>query len=160
RHPGREVAPGLAEDDDDAAGHVFAAVVAGALDHRDRARVAHREALARDAVEVGLAGDRAVEHGVADDDVVGRLAVDVSGLADDHAAAREALADVVVGVADEVERDAMDQPGTEALPGDALEADPQLVGLEARVAVTAGDLAREHRPDRAVDVADRALEHD
>ena len=68
RHAGREVAAGAAEHDHDAAGHVFAAVVAGALDHRDGAGVAHREALAGDAAEIAFARDRAVEHGVADDD--------------------------------------------------------------------------------------------
>jgi hypothetical protein len=51
RHAGREVAAGLAEHDDDAAGHVFAAVVAHALDHRDRAGIAHREPLAGDAAK-------------------------------------------------------------------------------------------------------------
>ena len=55
RHAGGEVAPGVAQHDHDAAGHVFAAVVAGAFDHRDRARVAHGEALAGDALEIGLA---------------------------------------------------------------------------------------------------------
>ena len=68
RHAGGEVAAGLADDDDDAAGHVFAAMVADALDDRDGARVAHGEALAGDAAEVALALDGAVEHGVADDD--------------------------------------------------------------------------------------------
>ena len=67
-HAGREVAPGLADHHDDAAGHVLAAVVAEALDDRDGAGVAHREALAGDAAEVALAGDGAVEHRVADDD--------------------------------------------------------------------------------------------
>ena len=75
RHAGGEIAPGLAEHDDDAAGHVFAAMVAGAFDDRDGAGVAHREALAGDAAEIALAGDRAVQHGVADDDVlVGTIA--------------------------------------------------------------------------------------
>jgi hypothetical protein len=60
RHAGGEVATGLAEHRDDPAGHVFAAVVAGALDHRDGARVAHREALPRDAVELRLAGEPSV----------------------------------------------------------------------------------------------------
>ena len=67
-HAGREVAPGLAEHHDDAAGHVFAAMVAGAFDDRDRAGVTHREALAGDAAEIAFALDRAVHHGVADDD--------------------------------------------------------------------------------------------
>jgi hypothetical protein len=43
-------------------------MVARALDDRDGAGVAHGEALAGDAAEVALALDRAVEHGVADDD--------------------------------------------------------------------------------------------
>ena len=67
-HAGREVAPGLAEHDHDAAGHVFAAMVAGAFDDRDRAGIAHGEALAGDAAEIAFALDRAVHHGVADDD--------------------------------------------------------------------------------------------
>ena len=69
-HAGREVAAGLAEHDHRAAGHVLAAMVAGAFDHRRRARQAHREALARHAAEEGLAAGRAVQHGVADDDVL------------------------------------------------------------------------------------------
>ena len=66
-HAGGEVAPGRAEHDDAAAGHVLAAVVADALDDGAGARVAHREALAREAAEERPAGGRAVEHGVADD---------------------------------------------------------------------------------------------
>ena len=68
RHAGGEVAAGAAEHHHDAAGHVFAAMVAGAFDHRDGAGIAHREALAGDAAEIALALDRAVQHGVADDD--------------------------------------------------------------------------------------------
>src|SRR5690606_37553640 len=41
-----EVDAGPAEHGDDAAGHVLAAMVAGTFDHRDCARVAHREAFA------------------------------------------------------------------------------------------------------------------
>ena len=68
RHAGREIAAGVADDDDDAARHIFAAVIAGALDDRDRAGVAHRETLAGDAAEIAFAGDRAIERRVADDD--------------------------------------------------------------------------------------------
>src|SRR5690606_7156012 len=141
RHAGREVAPGAAEHRDDAAGHVFAAMVAGAFDHGDRARIADCEALARDAVEVGFAGDGAVEHVVAHDDVLGRVPIDVRGRTDDDAPARKALADVVVGIAHEIERDAVGEPGAEALPGDPLEVDAELLRLEAGAAVAARDLA-------------------
>ena len=54
-HAGGEVAPGLAEDDDAAAGHVLAAVIADAFDDRRRAAVAHGEPLAGDAAEERLA---------------------------------------------------------------------------------------------------------
>ena len=55
---------------DHAAGHVFAAVVADALDDRDGAGIAHGETLAGDAAEIAFARDGAVKHGVADDDRV------------------------------------------------------------------------------------------
>ena len=54
-HARREILAGVAEHDDQALGHVFAAVIAHAFDHRGRAGIAHREALARDAVEERLA---------------------------------------------------------------------------------------------------------
>ena len=69
-HPGREVPARAAEDDDMAAGHVLAAVVADALDDRVRARVPDGEPLAREAAEERLALRRAVEDGVADDHVL------------------------------------------------------------------------------------------
>ena len=83
----------------------------------DGAGVAHGEALARHALEIGLAGDGAVEDGVADDDVLGRLAPGLRRLAHDHAAARQALADIVVGVAGQLQRDAARGEGAEALAG-------------------------------------------
>ncbi len=151
-HAGGEVASGLAEHDDGAAGHVFAAVVAGAFDDRRRARQAHREALAGDAAEEGLAAGRAVQHGVADDDVLGRVAAEVDARPDREPAAREALAGVVVGVADQVDRDALGEERAEALAAGALHLDEdRVVGQALRVAPD--KLAREHRADRAVDVA-------
>ena len=56
-HTGGKIASGRAENDDAAAGHVFATVVAQAFDDGRRARVTHREAFAGDAVEEGFAGD-------------------------------------------------------------------------------------------------------
>ena len=67
-HAGCEISSNGAEHDDDAARHVFAAMVAGAFDDGDGAGIAHGKSLAGDAAEITLAGNRAVEHGVADDD--------------------------------------------------------------------------------------------
>src|SRR3546814_3888110 len=78
-HAGREVAPGFAQHDHRAAGHVFAAVVARALYHGHGAGIAYGEAFARHAVEIGFAGQRAVQYRIADDDVVGAEAAEVVG---------------------------------------------------------------------------------
>ena len=71
RHAGGEVAPGNAQHDHRATGHVFAAVIAHAFNHRLRAGVAHREALTTDTAEIGFAGNGAVEHHVAGNNVLG-----------------------------------------------------------------------------------------
>src|SRR6202012_4400765 len=100
------VAPGLAQHHDNAAGHVFAAMVAGALDHGDRAGVAYRKAFAGDAAEIAFTLDRAVHHGVADDDRLLRHDAGIGRRLDDDAAARQPLADIVVAFTFEFEGDA------------------------------------------------------
>src|SRR5205823_10919530 len=140
-------------DDDGAAGHIFAAMIAGALDHRGRARVADGEALAGDPGEIGLAAGRSIEAGVADDDVVRGDSRRALRLADDEGPARQALAGIVVAVADQLERDSRGEIGAEALPRRAGQADvDRAVGQPVR-AVAAGDLAGEPGADRAVLVA-------
>ena len=132
----------------------FAAMVAGAFDHRGGAGIAHGEALAGDTAEIALALDRAVEHGVADDDRFLRHDAGVSGRADDDAAARKPLADIVVGVAFELERHAAREPGAKALPGGAGELDVDGVRAQAGMVVALGDHAGEHGAGGAVGVAD------
>ena len=68
RHASGEIATGLADDDDDAAGHIFAAVIAGAFDDGNRAGITHGETFAGDAAEIAFARDGAVKHRIADDD--------------------------------------------------------------------------------------------
>ena len=103
-HAGTEVDAGVAQHDDAAAGHVLAAVVAHALDHRRGAAVAHREALAGHARSKQLAGSRAVEAGVADDDVAAGLVLGRLGREDDEPATSHALTGVVVGIALDAQR--------------------------------------------------------
>src|SRR5262249_22062922 len=134
-------ASGLAEHDHDATSHVFAAMVAGALDDRDGAGIAHREALAGDAAEVAFALDCAVEHRVADDDRLFRHEAAVGGGTDDDAAAREALADIVVGVALEFESHAVREPGAEALAGGAGQLHVDGVVRQALVAIALGNFS-------------------
>src|SRR5260221_219342 len=72
-HPCADGAPRLAEEDDGAVGHVLARVVAGAFDHRDHARVADGEALARAPGAEELAAGGAIEGGVPDEDGIARV---------------------------------------------------------------------------------------
>ena len=158
RHAGGEIAPGDAEHHHDAAGHVFAAMVAGALDHGDGAGIAHGETLARHAAEIAFARDRAIQHGVADDDRFLRHDAGIRRRPDDDAPAREALADIVVGVAVELEGDAARQPGAKRLTGAAGEAHVNGAVGQAGMAVTLGHLAGQHATDGAVDVANGGLQ--
>ena len=155
RHARREIASSAAEHHHDAARHVFAAMVAGALDHRKGARVAHREALAGHAAEIALAFDGAVENSIADND--GLLGYDGRGgwRTHDDAAARQTLADVVVGVALEFERDPAREKGAEALPGSAGELRHDRVVRQPLMTVALGDFAGQHGAGGAVDISDR-----
>src|SRR5262249_7662763 len=141
RHAGGKISSGLSEHDHHAAGHVFAAVVAGALDDRDGAWIADPEAFAGDAAEVAFTLDRAIEHGVADDDRLFRHEAAVGGGTDDDAAAGETLADIVVGVALELESHAVRQPGAEALASGAGQLHVDGVVRQALVAIALGDFA-------------------
>src|SRR5262249_13603565 len=151
-HAGAEVHAAAAEHDDDAAGHVFAAVVADALDDGERAGVAHAEAFAGAAGRVEFAAGRAVQARIADDD--GRVLI-VAGVlrrAHDDAAAGHALADAVVRLAVERDVQAARVPGAEALAGGAAQAQFDRCVRHALVAVAARDVAGQQSADRAVGV--------
>ena len=157
-HARREVSARLAEDHCPATGHVFAAVVARALDDGLGATVPHAEPLAADAADVDLAAGGSVAHDVAGDDVILRLEAGVASGPHDHAAAGEPLAAVIVDVALDLHRHTGHAKRHDALPGRAGEGDLDGAVGEAGRAVPTGHLAGEDRAGRAVDVADRQIE--
>ena len=77
---------------------------------------------------------------------------------DDDAAARQALADIVIAFAFEVEGDAARQPGAEGLAGGALEGDMDGVVRQAGMAVDLGHRAGQHGAGAAVGVVDLAVD--
>src|SRR5207249_3509558 len=159
-HAGGEIAARAAEDHDQPPGHVLAAVVADAFDHRGDAAVAHAEPFAGLAAEEDLAARRAVERDVAHDDVLLRREGRVVRRVDDDAPTREALAEVVVRVALELDGDALGEPRAEALARGARELDADRLGWQPLGAVAAGDLRRQHRSGPPVTVRDRQVERD
>ena len=64
--PAAKFRPVWANTDHHPAGHVFAAVIARAFDHRPDAAVPHRKPLSRHPVEIGFALRPAIERRVAD----------------------------------------------------------------------------------------------
>ncbi|GMA85060.1 hypothetical protein GCM10025868_03100 [Angustibacter aerolatus] len=129
-------------------------MVAHALDDRGGAGVAHAEPLPRQAAHEHAAGGGAVRDHVAGDHV---LLGDEGALvlrADDEPAAGQPLAEVVVGVAEQPQRDAARHEGPERLAGRAGERDvDRALGQPLRVPL--GHLVAEHRADGAVHVAHR-----
>src|SRR5690606_16993230 len=117
-----------------------AAVVAHAFHDRYRAGIAHGEALACDAADVAFALGCAVEHRISGDDRIVRIRRAVGARLYDDAPTRQALADIVVGVTLERQRDAACEEGAEGLAGGALEVDLDRVWLQSLVAVALGDL--------------------
>ena len=83
------------------------------------------------------------EHHVADQDVLFRQEGGAARRIDDQRAARESLADVVVGIAFQLERHALGQERAEALPGRAVELEADGVVRQARRSRSAARFRRE-----------------
>src|SRR5215469_1155831 len=153
-HAGGEVAAGGPDDDDEAVGHVLASVVADALDDGGGSGIADREALAGYAVQEGFAACCAIKGDVADEDAFFRQEARGLGRVGDDAPAGEALAEVVVGVAFELQRNARGNERAEALPGRAGELVVNGTIWQSSRPVTARDFAAQHGADSAMHVAD------
>ncbi len=140
-----------------APGHVLAAIVAHRLDDRIRAAVAHGKALARHAADVRLTARRTVKADVADDDVLLRNERGPGRREHDDLAARESLAEVIVGVAFECKRHATRHERAEALAGGSPEMNAHRVRRQALGSPLPRDLAPRDRTDHAIHVADGQL---
>src|SRR3546814_10200330 len=91
---------------------------------------------------------------MADNNVGRRHAPDTGRRTNDHPASRNALADIISAGAGQVERDPMREESAETLPRDPMAANEDAVVRKALVPETSRNLARKHRADSAVDVAD------
>src|SRR6185503_11613939 len=157
RHARREVAARRAENHRAAARHVLAAVIADAFDDGLGAAIAHAESLGRAAAEERAPARGAVQRDVADQHVLFGLERRVLRRIDDEATARQTLADVIVAVALELERDTLREECSEALARRARELEAHgVVGQRFRSPLL-DDLVAQHGADRAVDVRDRQL---
>ena len=151
-HARCKVAAGLAQHHHGAAGHVFAAVVTHAFDHGRRAGQTHGKALACHARKEGFTTGGTEHHGVAHNGVAHGLAAELMAGAHDHAAARQALAGVVIGFAGQVQRDALAQEGTKGLAARTFKVDADGV-IRQTFGMDLGHRTRQHGTDGTVHIA-------
>src|SRR5207302_482540 len=116
-HAGGEIPATRSEHKHKALGHVFAAVVANSFDYGGGSRVAHGEALPGDSVEKCFTAGRPVERDIADQDVFFRDKFGVLRWTNNQTSPGQPLADIIVSVAFERERDTFGEEGTKTLAG-------------------------------------------
>jgi len=126
-HASREVTACGTKHGHRAAGHVFATMVARAFDHRGGAGQAHGKPFTGHTAEKRFTAGCAIEHGVTHNDVAGGFATEINARTYHHAATGQTFAGVVVGVANQIQRDAFGQERTKRLTTRAFELDTQSV---------------------------------
>ena len=159
-HARGKIVAGFAEHDHDAAGHVFAAVIAEAFDHRDRAAVPYREPLSRDAVQENLAAGRAVKDGIPGNDIFMGNEPGADRRNNHDTPAGHALAEVIVGVPFQPKENSRREKRSHALARAPLEPDFDGAVRQPFFAVPAGHLAADMGSHRAVHIPDgRGIHH-
>src|SRR5208282_2621701 len=98
-HARGKISPTSSEHQDQALGHVFAAMVADSLDHRGRSGIANGEAFASDSIEKRFAAGGAVKGNVSNDDIFFGSEFRPSRRVHNQSSAGQSLAYVIVGLA-------------------------------------------------------------
>src|SRR5699024_11133649 len=112
-----------------------------AFDNRYGAGIAYRKTFAGNAPEIGLTLDSAVKHGIADDNGVFRRVTGRFRRSDSDASSRQALADIVVGIANEIDRDTPREKCTQTLASRAGQLDRYRILRKSLMTVSSGNFA-------------------
>src|SRR5258708_19883348 len=112
-HAGAEIEAERTEDQDHAARHIFATVLADSLDNGKRATIANSEAFAGAARDKELAGCGAVKNGVSRENITAARAA--RPRRNRNRSAGQAFSDIVVGFPAELEGDAVREEGAKTL---------------------------------------------
>src|SRR5208282_6602070 len=141
------------EHQDQALGHVFAAMVADSLDHRCRSGIANGEAFASDSIEKRFAAGGAVKGNVSNDDIFFGSEFRPSRRVHNQSSAGQSLAYVIVGLAFERKSHSFGQERSQALPRRPVEVNPDRIVRQARGSVAAGNRSAQHGSYGAVNIA-------
>ena len=133
-------------------------MVSDALHHGPDAAVADTEAFSGHAADVGFTVGRAVEGDVADDDIFFGFKRAGFRRSDSQSGTGQTFAEIVVGIAAQVNRESGGSKRTKTLASRAAGPDDDGVGRQTLQAVATRDFVAEHRCHRALHVADRQFE--
>src|SRR3981189_693414 len=113
-HAGGKISPAGSEHQHQAPGHVFATVVADSFDHSSRSGIANRKALASNPVEKRFAAGGSVKGHIANQNIFLGSESGPARRIHHQPSAGQTLADVIVGLAFERERDSLGQKRAQA----------------------------------------------
>ncbi len=159
-HAGGKIPAARPEHQDQALGHVFAAVVADAFDDGSRSGVANGKALARNAVEKCFAVGGAVEGHIPDQNIFFGSEDRTSRRIDNQASTGQSLAHIIVGIAFQRQRDSLGEERTETLPRRSLEMNSYRVVGQSGGPMTARNRSAQHGSYRAVNIAHLQIDLD
>ena len=159
-HACGKVASRLSEYYHAPAGHILAAVVAYTLHYGCGTGVADGKALACTAVDVNFTACGAVKQGVACNRVFLCLEVAPYRRQDGDASATQTFAQIIVGLAFQLEVDTRDKECPETLPGGAFELHVQRMFGQPFFSVFCGNDTREHGTAGTVGIGDGVLQRD
>src|SRR3972149_9772268 len=151
-HTCGKIAASVAQYHDRATGHVFATMIAYALDHRCCTGISYRKTLPGNTTKITLTTDRAVQYGVPDNNILLRNDRAVRWRQDHNPPSGQAFAYIVIRIPMQYDADTMRQKGSEALAGSARNTDTNRILRQARMPVTPGNFARQHGRKSTVDV--------
>ena len=155
RHAGGEIAASFADNHDLATGHVFTAVITDAFYHCARAAVSHTKTLTTHAPKIRLTRSRAVQRDIADQNIFFRHKGRGARRKDDEFAAGQALADIIVGVTFQTQRDTTRNKCRETLAGRAIEIDFDGVVRQTLTAMALREFISQEGADSAINIANR-----
>ena len=153
-HPCRKIAARGADDHNPPAGHILAAVVPHAFNHRRGAGITHRETLTGQPAEKRLAHDSPVQNHIARDHVLFRDILCPVRRENDDTPAGKPLAHIIIGFTFKGKADPMGQKSAEALARRTIKFNLDGVIRQSRQSVFTGDLAGKHGAHGTVDITD------
>ncbi|GKT49344.1 uncharacterized protein ColSpa_09525 [Colletotrichum spaethianum] len=157
-HTGSEVAASAAQNDDTAASHVLATVVADTLNDSGGTGVTDGESLRSNTTEEASTLGSTVQADVTNDDVLLSLEHGGTGRVDNQATTGQTLADVVVGITLKLEGNTGGEESTEGLTSGTLDVDVDSVQRQTIFTVALGDVVGQRSTHGTVGVDNVALD--